>query len=116
MLISNAIQEIKRFLDVVAPQERDIKDSVYLGDLLVTTYSQFSRNRTFGTMIGRGYTVKSAIFELSMVAEGYYEVKSIYEIMLAREIEMPITKAVYHILHERIAPSVEMKILSDNLK
>ncbi len=116
VLISNAIQEIKRFLDVIAPQERDIKDSVYLGDLLVTTYSQFSRNRTFGTMIGRGYTVKSAIFELSMVAEGYYAVKSIYQIMLEREIEMPITKAVYHILHERIAPSVEMKILSDNLK
>ncbi len=116
VLISNAIQEIEHFLDVVAPKERDIKDSVYLGDLLVTTYSQFSRNRTFGTMIGRGYTVKSAILELSMVAEGYYAVKSIYKMMLEREIEMPITKAVYHILHERIAPSVEMKILSDSLK
>ncbi len=116
VLISNAIQEIKRFLDVVAPQERDIKDSVYLGDLLVTTYSQFSRNRTFGTMIGRGYTVKSAIFELSMVAEGYYAVKSIYKLMVENDIDMPITKAVYYILHEGIAPSVEMKILSDALK
>ncbi len=116
VLISNAIQEIKRFLDVVAPQDRDIKDSVYLGDLLVTTYSQFSRNRTFGTMIGRGYSVKSAIFELSMVAEGYYAVKSIYKLMEEYNINMPITKAVYYILHEGIAPSIEMKILSDALK
>ncbi|PVX52530.1 glycerol-3-phosphate dehydrogenase (NAD(P)+) [Balneicella halophila] len=116
VLISNAIKEMKRFLDVVVPQERDIKDSVYLGDLLVTTYSQFSRNRTFGTMIGRGYTVKSAILELSMVAEGYYAVKSIYDIMMELDIHMPITKAVYLILHERIAPSIEMKILSDELQ
>lgn len=116
VLISNAIQEIKRFLDVVVPLERDIKDSVYLGDLLVTTYSQFSRNRTFGTMIGRGYSVKSAIIELSMVAEGYYAVKTIYEIMTELNIHMPITKAVYLILHQRIAPAIEMKILSDELK
>lgn len=116
VLISNAIQEMKRFLDIVVPQQRDIKDSVYLGDLLVTTYSQFSRNRTFGTMIGRGYTVKSAIFELSMVAEGYYAVKSIYKIMTDLNIDMPITKAVYLILHERIAPSIEMKILSEQLR
>lgn len=116
VLISNAIQEIKRFLDIIVPQTRDIKDSVYLGDLLVTTYSQFSRNRTFGTMIGRGYTVKSAIWELSMVAEGYYAVQSIYKILLDQNIYMPITKAVYLILHERIVPSIEMKILSDELK
>lgn len=116
VLISNALQEIKQFLDVIVPQQRDVKDSVYLGDLLVTTYSQFSRNRTFGTMIGRGYTVKSAILELAMVAEGYYAVKSIYKIMMDLNIHMPITKAVYLILHERIAPSIEMKILSDELK
>lgn len=116
VLISNAIKEMKRFLDVIVPQERDIKDSVYLGDLLVTTYSQFSRNRTFGTMIGRGYTVKSAILELSMVAEGYYAVKSIYELMIKYEIYMPITKAVYLILYERIAPAIEIKLLSEELK
>lgn len=116
VLISNAIQEIKRFLDVIHPEERDVTDSVYLGDLLVTTYSQFSRNRTFGNMIGRGYTVRSTILELSMVAEGYYAVKSIYELAVKHNIDVPITKAVYYILYERIAPMIEMQLLSDELR
>lgn len=117
VLISNAIQEIKRFLDVIHPEkEREVTDSVYLGDLLVTTYSQFSRNRTFGNMIGRGYTVRSAILELSMVAEGYYAVKSIYELAVKHNIDVPITKAVYYILYERIAPMIEMQLLSEELR
>lgn len=116
VLIANATQEIKRFLGVIHPTDRDTNASAYLGDLLVTTYSQFSRNRTFGTMIGRGYSVRTAILELSMVAEGYYAVKGIYELMLKHNIEMPITKAVYHILYERIAPSIEIKLLSEQLK
>lgn len=116
VLIANATQEIKRFLAVVHPTDRDTNASAYLGDLLVTTYSQFSRNRTFGTMIGRGYSVRTAILELAMVAEGYYAVKGIYELMLKHNIEMPITKAVYHILYERIAPSIEIKLLSEQLK
>lgn len=115
VLISNGIQEIKRFVDAVHPITRDIKDSAYLGDLLVTAYSQFSRNRTFGGMIGKGYSVKSAQMEMNMVAEGYYGVKCVHEINKEFKVDMPITEAVYHILYEKISPAVEMKLLSDKL-
>ncbi len=115
VLISGAIQEIKRFVDAVHPIDRDIKDSAYLGDLLVTAYSQFSRNRTFGNMIGKGYSVKSAQMEMNMVAEGFYGVKCVYEINKKHKVEMPITDAVYHILYEKISPAVEMRLLADKL-
>jgi glycerol-3-phosphate dehydrogenase (NAD(P)+) len=116
VLVSNSMQEIKRFLDVVEPHLRDLNGSAYLGDLLVTTYSQFSRNRTFGSMIGRGYSVKSAQLEMKMIAEGYYAVKIIYEINKKYKVNMPITKAVYHILYEKTLPSEEFQILKDVLK
>ncbi len=115
VLISNAIQEIKRFVDAVHPIDRDIKSSAYLGDLLVTAYSQFSRNRTFGGMIGKGYTVKSAQLEMNMIAEGYYGVKCIYEINKKFKVDMPITNAVHNILYEKISPVIEMKLLTDQL-
>jgi len=116
VLISNAIQEIKRFVDVVHPITRDIKSSAYLGDLMVTAYSQFSRNRTFGNMIGKGYSVKSAQLEMNMIAEGYYAVKSVMEINKKFLVNMPITEAVYNILYEKISPAIEIKILTENLR
>jgi glycerol-3-phosphate dehydrogenase (NAD(P)+) len=115
VLISNGIREIKRFVDAVHPIQRDINDSAYLGDLLVTAYSQFSRNRTFGSMIGKGYTVKSAQLEMNMIAEGYYAVAGIHEIIKQHNISMPITESVYRVLYEHIAPRIEMRLLTDSL-
>ena len=116
VLVSNAVQEIRRFLQAINPQPRDLSASAYLGDLLVTAYSQFSRNRTFGSMVGRGYSVKSAQLEMNMVAEGYYAVKSIHELNKKLRVQMPITEAAYNILYERIAPAVEMELLKEKLR
>ncbi len=115
VLISNAIQEIKHFVDAVHPIDRDIKSSAYLGDLLVTAYSQFSRNRTFGGMIGKGYSVKSAQLEMNMVAEGYYGTKCVFEINKQHKVHMPITNAVYNILYKKKSPAAEMTLLTDKL-
>ncbi len=115
VLIANALQEMKRFVDKVHPIKRDIKDSAYLGDLLVTAYSQFSRNRTFGNMIGKGYSVKSAQMEMNMIAEGYYAAKCIFEINKRYNVDLPICNAVYNILYEKVAPRVEIKLLTDRL-
>lgn len=115
VLISCAIQEIEDFIDVVSPIHRDVKSSAYLGDLLVTAYSKFSRNRTFGFMIGKGYSVKSAQLEMDMIAEGYYAVKSVIEMKKKFEVEMPIVEAVYNILYEKISPVIEMRILTEKL-
>ncbi len=116
VLVSNAIQEIKRFVDTVSPIGRDIKDSAYLGDLLVTAYSQFSRNRTFGSMIGKGYSVKSAQLEMNMVAEGYYAVKCISELNSKYQVELPICSAVHEILYNHASPRSTMQALSQRLK
>lgn len=100
VLISNAIREMKKFIRKVHKMKRNINDSAYLGDLLVTGYSVFSRNRMFGNMIGKGYTVKSAQMEMSMVAEGYYACKSAYNLNLEYKAKTPIIEAVYQILYE----------------
>lgn len=115
VLISNAIQEIKRFVDAVHPIQRDINDSAYLGDLLVTAYSQFSRNRTFGSMIGKGYSVKSAQLEMNMIAEGYYAALCIHQINESYKVNLPICSAVYTVLYEKSTPRTEMKLLADKL-
>ena len=104
VLISNAMQELERFIDAVSPVHRDVLHSAYMGDLLVTCYSQFSRNRTFGFMVGKGYSVKSAQLEMNMVAEGYYAVNSIIQMNEKFEVKLPITSAVYNILYQNQAP------------
>lgn len=115
VLISNAIREISRFVDAVHPISRDIKEPAYLGDLLVTAYSQFSRNRTFGNMIGKGYTVKSAQLEMNMVAEGYYAASCMHVINKKYKVDMPISRAVYAILYEKHSPHIEMRLLTEQL-
>lgn len=115
VVISNAIREMKRFTDKVYPINRDIKDSAYLGDLLVTAYSQFSRNRHFGTMIGKGYSVEYIKNEMSMVAEGYYASKCIHEINKTHQVDMPIAESVYQILYENKSPQATIKILTEKL-
>ena len=117
VLMANAVQEMNRFLTAVYPlEDRSIYDSVYLGDLLVTGYSNFSRNRTFGTMIGKGYSVKSAQIEMEMIAEVYFGTKCMKEINRHCHVNMPILDAVYNILYERIAPQIEIKLLTDSFR
>lgn len=115
VLVSRAIQEIERFVTAVHPITRDINEPAYLGDLLVTAYSTFSRNREFGAMVGKGYSVRAAQLEMKMVAEGYYAVKCVHEINEKLGVDMPITGATYRMLYERIAPTIEMRLLSDKL-
>lgn len=115
VLISNAIREMKRFVDVVHPINRDINDSAYLGDLMVTAYSQFSRNRTFGAMIGKGYSVIAAQLEMNMVAEGYYATACIHNVNKKYNVPMPIAEAVYNILYQKVSAVVEIRLLTNSI-
>ncbi|HRZ96482.1 MAG TPA: NAD(P)H-dependent glycerol-3-phosphate dehydrogenase [Paludibacter sp.] len=116
VLISNAIQEMNRFCNAANPFHRDINEPAYLGDLLVTAYSKFSRNRLFGTMIGKGYSVKTAQLEMEMIAEGYYAAKCIHELNEKYRVNMPIVDAVYEILYNRCSPTLEIRKLTEKLK
>lgn len=116
VFISNAIQEMDRFVQAIHPLKRDISDSAYLGDMLVTAYSRFSRNRTFGTMIGKGYSVKTAQLEMEMIAEGYYGTKCIKEINEKYQVDMPILDAVYEILYDKKSPTAVIKQLTETFK
>ena len=117
VLMSNAIREMKRFIKKVHNMKRNINNSAYLGDLLVTGYSVFSRNRMFGNMIGKGYTVKSAQMEMSMIAEGYYATKTAYLLNEKNEnkANTPIIDTVYAILYEGKDPKREFKKLTELL-
>jgi glycerol-3-phosphate dehydrogenase (NAD(P)+) len=116
VFLSNAIQEMRRFVDAISDIPRDIDASVYLGDLLVTAYSTFSRNRIFGTMIGKGYSVKTAQIEMEMVAEGYYGTKCIHEINEKYKVDMPILDALYEILYEKQSPITVIRNLTESFK
>lgn len=116
VLMANAAQEMYRFLTTINPIERSVFDSVYMGDLLVTGYSNFSRNRVFGTMIGQGYSVKSAQLEMEMIAEGYFGTKCMKEINQYLHVNMPILDAVYNVLYEHINVEIEIKLLTDSFR
>lgn len=116
VLLANCATEMKRFIEAVHLNDRDIKNSAYLGDLLVTGYSQFSRNRMFGNMIGKGASVRSARAEMTMVAEGYYASQCIHIINETLKVDLPIAETVYRILYEKAIPSVEVEKMTEILR
>jgi len=116
IFLSNAVSEMERFINAVSPIPRNICESTYLGDLLVTAYSRFSRNRIFGTMIGKGYSVKTAQLEMEMIAEGYFGTKCIKEINNDFNVDMPILDTVYSILYEKKPAIQAIRKLTDSFK
>jgi glycerol-3-phosphate dehydrogenase (NAD(P)+) len=116
VLVSNAIQEIERFVNAVYPVQRDVKLSAYLGDLLVTAYSPHSRNRTFGNMVGKGYSVAAIRQEMNMIAEGYFATGCIHGLNQKYGVHLPIAETVYAILYESKPAKQEMDKLAQKLK
>ena len=116
ILIANAIQEIDRFVMAFDNRHRNVDASGYLGDVLVTAYSKFSRNRQFGQMIGLGYSVKAAQIEMEMIAEGYYGTKCIHEANTHLQVRLPIAEAMYDILYNRQSPTIVIKELTQKLQ
>jgi len=117
VLMSNSIREMDRYIKRVHKMKRNINNSAYLGDLLVTGYSTFSRNRMFGNMIGKGYTVKSAQMEMNMIAEGYYAAKTAYELKsrFKKKVKSPIIDAVYEILYQKKSAKKVFKELTEKI-
>src|SRR5690606_158591 len=115
VLVSRAIQEIDRFVASVHPIIRDINEPAYLTYLLQTAYSALLRNHQYSAMVGKGYSVKAAQAEMKMVAEGYYAVQCVNAINAKLGVDMPISAATYRMLYERVAPAIEMRLLSEKL-
>ena len=115
VLISNSLREMREFIKTIYKVKRDINDTEYLGDLLVTSYSTFSRNRTLGNMLGKGYSLKAAISEMSMISEGYYATKNAYEIGIENKINFSIINTAYDILYRNLSAKKSIKLLADKL-
>lgn len=116
VVVSNSLREISVFLQKCYPYPRDLFDSAYFGDLLVTAYSNFSRNRNFGHMIGRGYSVQAAESSMTMIAEGFRGVKGMFAMAKARGIHMPVLTTIYRILYHHSSPMAEFRLLENQLK
>ena len=116
VLVTNAYNEMVNFLDKINPDPtRNPSQSAYLGDLLVTCYSQFSRNRVFGEMIGKGYSVVSINAQMSMVAEGYFATRQIFKLAEKLGIRIPIIESVYNILYDGMKIRDTLKIFTSSL-
>lgn len=114
--VGAALREMEQFLDALHETHRDVKNAAYLGDLLVTCYSQFSRNRTFGNMLGKGYSAKSAQLEMNMVAEGYYATDSVYHLCQELGLQLPIVTAIYNIIYAQNSASKTFSALANQLQ
>ena len=115
VLISHCTKEMINFIKSIDNVKREFSHSAYIGDLLVTTYSRHSRNRTFGEMIGEGLPVKKAISKMSMIVEGYYATKNAYEISKSKNMNFEIIKVVHEILYNNKNAELELKLLAEKL-
>lgn len=115
VMTTAAFREMKDMLDTHVPNsDRDMNQSCYLGDLIVTCWSQHSRNRRLGEMVACGATTEEAFAAMGTVAEGYYSVKNLHEISHQFDLHMPIAEAVYRILYEHSDPREEIeKLIAD---
>ena len=115
VLTASSAKELTRFINESYPFERDTNDPAYLGDLLVTSYSNFSRNRRLGQLIGKGCSVKSALNEMTMVAEGYFAAACLKKVNEKYNINVPIADMVYDILYKKASPRKKMRELVNML-
>lgn len=115
VLVSNAMRETRRFLEWVNPAERDLFDSSYFGDLLVTAYSDHSRNHTLGKLVGRGINVNKAIQAMEMIAEGFHASRELDASLRTLDISLPVFNAVHRVLHHQASPASEFRLLEKYL-
>lgn len=117
VLVAAMLKEMARFIAIYTGDStpRDISDYIYISDLLATCYSQHSRNRTFGELIGRGYSPHEARLMQKMVAEGYYVTRSVEHLRQSFQIEMPVAQTLYRILYEGRGARRELQSLTSNL-